>query len=79
MQQALRDAQQQRARAVFGDMTEKDRQRARWGVAFFELRQMMPLPIARALRESRDRVNKTLEALAPSSKAYNLEWHVSMF
>ena len=60
VQQALRDAQQQRARAVFGDMTEKDRQRARWGVAFFELRQMMPLPIAKAGRESRDQVNKTL-------------------
>ena len=32
MQQALRDAQQQRARAVFESMGEKERQRARWGV-----------------------------------------------
>ena len=79
MQQALRDAQQQRARAVFESMGEKERQRARWGVAFFELRQLMPLPRDKEEREADGRVHKTLKDLTPSSKAYNLAWHVSMF
>ena len=79
VQQALRDAQQQRARAVFESMGAKERQCARWGVAFFELRQLMPLPRDKEEREADGRVHKTLKDLTPSSKAYNLAWHVSMF
>ena len=71
VQQALRDAQQQRARAVFESMGEKERQRARWGVAFFELRQLMPLPRDKEEREADGRVHKTLKDLTPSSKAYS--------
>ena len=60
VQQALRDAQQQRARAVFESMGEKERQRARWGVAFFELRQLMPLPRDKEEREADGRVQPSI-------------------